>query len=305
MKFYFILLYRRIGRILAEQGILPIIGLFGILSGTASIMALIYWKLEWPEWWIGGLAVLAIVSISEHNRTYALRSIFEDSTFYRIRLLENFGIAIPFLVALVYEYHFAPILVVLIVAITKAFHAQRLNFMPVLPTPFRRYPFEFIRGFRKFWLIIAMNFFILTQGVRVQNYNLCLATLFISFLIGMSYYTKPEPFHFTWIHSRSPFSFLKHKILRGNWCMTLISLPFLALIVYYFPSKLLVTASVVALGYFFLTSMIIVKYSAYPKEINVAQGILYGFSLAFPPLLFITLPYFYKKAIKQLDTILR
>ena len=59
-----------------------------------------------------------------------------------------------------------------------------------------------------------------------------------------------------------------------------------------------------ALGYCYLLTVILAKYSAYPKKINLPQGILLALSLAMPPLLLVLVPFFYIQSKNRLKEIL-
>jgi hypothetical protein len=58
------------------------------------------------------------------------------------------------------------------------------------------------------------------------------------------------------------------------------------------------------LGYVYLVTIILAKYSGYPNEMNLLQGILIGISLLFPPILIGIIPFFYLQSIKRLNDIL-
>lgn len=58
------------------------------------------------------------------------------------------------------------------------------------------------------------------------------------------------------------------------------------------------------LCYAYLTSMIFAKYSSFPKEMNMSQGILIAISFMLPPVLLIFIPLFYSRSIKKLNALL-
>jgi hypothetical protein len=178
------------------------------------------------------------------------------------------------------------------------------NLSRVLPTPFKRLPFEFIIGFRKSILFIILIYFVIFKAVQVDNYNLGIVSLGFLYLIFMSFYLKPEPSSFVWIFSNNVISFLKRKIIFALSCATLLSAPGLIAISIFFPHRFIISLAVCLVGMIFLISMILAKYSAFPKEMNLAQGILYGLSLWFPPMLLIVIPIFYKQSKRNLKPIL-
>jgi hypothetical protein len=58
-------------------------------------------------------------------------------------------------------------------------------------------------------------------------------------------------------------------------------------------------------GWAFLTAIIVTKYSAYPEEMNILQGILLAVCLWFPPILIILIPYLFRKSENQLSSLLK
>jgi len=65
------------------------------------------------------------------------------------------------------------------------------------------------------------------------------------------------------------------------------------------------TADFSTIGLHLLITIILAKYSAYPNEMSLPQGILFSLSLMLPPALFITIPLFYYQSIKSLTSILK
>ena len=59
------------------------------------------------------------------------------------------------------------------------------------------------------------------------------------------------------------------------------------------------------IGFAFLWTVILAKYSAYPNEINIPEGILFALCIYFPPLLIALIPFFYVKSIKKLNLLLK
>jgi hypothetical protein len=54
----------------------------------------------------------------------------------------------------------------------------------------------------------------------------------------------------------------------------------------------------------FLWTVILAKYSAYPGEMNLPEGMIIAISIYFPPLLLAIIPFFYTKSIRKLKYIL-
>jgi len=149
--------------------------------------------------------------------------------------------------------------------------SSRLSANKVLPTPFKKLPFEPIVGFRKTFLVLLGILFLIIKAIQVGNYNLGIVSYGATFLTMMSYYSKPEPKFFVWIFDRTSKIFLRSKLFQ---CL------------------------------FAAASIIFAKYSAYPSEMSILEGLLYAVGLSFPPLLLIIIPIFYKKSLRNLNPIL-
>jgi hypothetical protein len=219
-------------------------------------------------------------------------------------MIENAILTLPFLVYLIYEEQFLVAIGLFVIAMILAFYSSKISINWVIPTPFRKLPFEYIVGFRKSLLFIILVYFITFQAILVDNFNLALATLGALFLTGMSYYLKPEQYYFVWIFSDKPEEFLKRKMISSMICSSVITLPILVSLIVSFPEMIIYSIAVQIVGYIFMISIIVAKYSAYPHEMSVPQGMLYALSLWFSPLLLIVIPIFYKQSKRKLDTIL-
>jgi len=72
----------------------------------------------------------------------------------------------------------------------------------------------------------------------------------------------------------------------------------------FFQTNILAVFGFQALGYCYLLTFILAKYSAYPKKVNLPQGILLALSLAMPQLLLALVPFFYIQSKNRLKEIL-
>jgi hypothetical protein len=59
------------------------------------------------------------------------------------------------------------------------------------------------------------------------------------------------------------------------------------------------------MGMAFLWTVILAKYAAYPREINLPEFTFIAVCVYFPPLLLALLPYFYMKSVKKLSLLLK
>ena len=123
-------------------------------------------------------------------------------------------------------------------------------------------------------------------------------------MLCLAFHSKPEHISLVCIYNAQPKAFLWHKLKIAGLYIPLASFPNLLALGIFYPDRIPVLLGLLVFTLFFFLCVLLAKYSAYPKEINVAQGLLLGFSFSFPPLLLFTIPYFYKKAIRSLESIL-
>lgn len=304
MGFYFTLQYRRISRQLEAAGIHPVLGLLLLAVGFLGLSKYLFYKTEFAPWIFTLIALSTLLRLGSPDRNDQLRLVFGKLDYYRVRFLENSLAALPFVGFLLFERQFIFAIGLLPVALLLAMVKNQPALNIRLPTPFWKYPFEFIVGFRNTWWLIALSYFLCAQAIHVGNFNLGLFSLALCFLLGMSFYSKPERTYFVWIFAFDGPGFLRHKAITGLICVSILSAPVLIALYMAFPDKALVTTAVQAIGYCYLFSMVVAKYSAFPKEMNVPQGLLYGLSLWFPPMLLLVVPIFYIQSKRRLTSIL-
>jgi hypothetical protein len=92
--------------------------------------------------------------------------------------------------------------------------------------------------------------------------------------------------------------------LDASKAATLLVLPILLSLLVFYPSDYTVILLFFVMGLLFLWTVILAKYSAYPGEMNLPEGITIAFSLYFPPLLLAMIPIFYTKSIRKLKHLL-
>jgi hypothetical protein len=175
---------------------------------------------------------------------------------------------------------------------------KKTNF--TLPTPFGRKPFEFAVGFRGAYPAFILAYFLAFMSARVDNFNLGIFALLLIFLVCITFYLNPENEFYVWIFNLSPGRFLLKKISVALLYSTLLTLPVSFAMVVFFPGELPVIAGFQALGYIYLATIIILKYSAFPNQVNLPQTIILALTIWFPPALIGVVPYFYLKSVKRL-----
>lgn len=255
-------------------------------------------------WIYAFIGIIWINSFDTRNRTELLKTILSKMDFIQIRMMENIGAALPFGFFLGFKGEYLVISVLISTAIILSLINQNRTNTFYLPTPFFNWPFEFITGFRRSLFLLLIFGIILFQAIRVDNYNLGLFALILTMLLSLSFYTTPESEFFVWIFNTSGKRFLKRKIIAGSICISILTLPVLGLLGIFFIEQIWITLAVFTLGCIVLWTMILAKYSAFPNEMNLPQGIIFALCIWFPPMLFIAIPLFYRQSRTQLKRIL-
>jgi hypothetical protein len=99
--------------------------------------------------------------------------------------------------------------------------------------------------------------------------------------------------------------FLFEKLKTATIHAALLALPIVIILIGFYPEKADITLLFILAGFAFLWTIILGKYSAYPNEMNIPEGILIAVCLYFPPLLLALMPFFYVKSIKKLNALLK
>jgi hypothetical protein len=242
--------------------------------------------------------------LSETKRNDFLKYCFKGKEYRKIRLTENYIVALPFIAFLVYEQLFPSVFVLTILTLTMALVNFNSTFNYTIPTPFYKKPFEFTVGFRSSFYLFFFAYFLTFMAVSVGNFNLGIFALLLVFLVSLSFYSKLENEYYVWSYIDTPKGFIIKKIKSGLFNSTILALPiFIVLGVFFFSEKYTLLIFLL-LGYVYLVTIILAKYSGYPNEMNLPQGILIGLSVLFPPILIGIIPFFYLQSNKRLKDIL-
>lgn len=305
MSYYFKLQVTRINRWFKEIGVNHILGY--VLAGMLfiSLSKYLFFKTEYAHWIYVFFGISWLLNLGEVNRNNFLTGIYSTRDHQKVRIIENCISIVPFVIYLVYEKRYSIAIGLFLLSFLFAtFKSKRIGSFSAIPTPFKRFPFEFIVGFRKSILFLLLISFLTYKAIEVNNFNLGLFAIGLLFFTTMSYYSKPEEKFFVWMYSTNGQQFLIKKIKTALWCATLLSTPILIALIVAFTSSWLLIVGTQFVGYLFLIAMVLAKYSAFPKEINIPQAILLGLSILFLPMILFTIPIFYKQSIKRLKPIL-
>ena len=262
-------------------------------------------KTAFANYIYGLLALIVISKLSEPNRNNFLKSIFSKKKYRNIRIVENIIYCLPFTLFLIYKKQYIFSLLLNLVVIITALFNFNTNINITIPTPFSKNPFEFTVGFRKTFYAFPIAYFLTYISIAVGNFNLGVFSILLIGLICFSYYSKIENEYFIWNFKQSPKEFLLEKIKIGLTYFTLLILPSLIALGISFYHEIAMLIVFLILCYAYLLTIILAKYSAFPNNMHLPQGILIVMSFVFPPILFVVIPLFYSQSIKKLNTILK
>jgi hypothetical protein len=250
------------------------------------------------------MVISLVIKLSDRKRNHFLKSCYNRTNYYTLRLLENAVIASPFISFLIYKLAFTASITVLITVLVMACINFKTTFHYSIPTPFFKTPFEFTVGFRKTFFIFPLAYGLAIISVFVDNLNLGIASILLVFIVCMSYYSKTESDYFVWNFNLSPVAFLNTKIKTALYYASILVLPIVVVLCFNFYVHLYLVLVFLILGYVFLITILLAKYTLYPSAIQLPQTILMAICVFFPPLLVVILPYFYKQSVKRLQFIL-
>jgi hypothetical protein len=304
MKEYFPLQFKILNRKMIDFGIPLLIGYTLLPIVFILLSNYLFEKTEFANYVYGLFALSFVSKLSEPKRNDFLKSIFNKDRYKKLRLLENIIYCLPFTLFLIYQKQFVfSVILNLCVIIIMLFNFST-NLNVTIPTPFSKNPFEFTVGFRKTFYVFPIAYFLTYISVSVGNFNLGVFSMLLIGLTCFSYYSKIENEYFVWNYNLSSKEFLIEKTKTCLIYFTLLSLPIIIALSISFFREIDILIVFLLLCYSYLTTIIFAKYSSFPNEMNMSQGILIAISFMFPPILLIFIPLFYSQSIKKLNTIL-
>lgn len=301
---YFQLQCRRLYRGVAESGIPLALAIIGILAIYFGGSAYLYFKTTYAPYVILIFAISLLSRLSAIERNDFLVNTFSKKDYQTIRLLENGAVIVPFLGLLVFHQNYMETCVLIGVAFIMSFLKTKSSWNKSIPTPFSKNPFEFTIGFRSSILVILLAYAIVVGSIALNNFNFGIAGLVLLYITALTFYLQPEPAYYVWIYACTPKQFLKLKLTTALRQSSLLALPLIITLLIAFPASWIYVLLFTLVGQLFLLTIILAKYSAFPNEINLPEGIMIALCISFPPFLFVLIPYFYSKAIKKLYPLL-
>lgn len=304
MKTYFLLQFKMLNRKIIDFGAsLVVTYVIGPLV-FILISNYLFEKTEYASYIYGLIVISFIVKLNNPIRNDFLKTIFNQNDYFKLRVIENIICSLPFILFLIYKQMLLFSLVLSLLVIILARFNFSITNNTTIPTPFGKKPFEFAVGFRKTFYVIAIAYLLTYVSIIEENFNIGIFSLLLIGIICFSYYLKLENKYFVWSFNMSSKDFLlsKLKICIVNYAF--MSLPIVIALGIFFFNEIDVLSVFFILCSAYLLLIIFAKYSAYPNEMNMSQGILIAMSFLFPPMLLVLVPYFYSRAIKKLNIIL-
>lgn len=304
MRYYFGLQYKMLNRHFTDNGFHFLVGTVLMIGIFVGLSTLLFSKTAWASYMYVIIALFFVLKMGETKRNQFIRLLFPGRRFYQVRLLENGLVIFPFLIFLVLHRSYLPAFMLCLLSILLAVFGWKHSVSRSIPTPFYKRPFEFIVGFRNTWLLLFLAYGLLCLAVSVGNFNLGIFSLLLVFMIACAYYFQPEDRFFVWVFNLTPTKFLLGKIRIALWFSTQLTLPAVAILIFFFPGDIGLILGFHLLGYVYLATIVLAKYAAFPDAITLPQIILVIASIFFPPLLLVTIPVFYSQARDRLQTLL-
>ncbi|MBS1648297.1 MAG: ABC transporter permease [Bacteroidetes bacterium] len=305
MKEYFELQYRITNRRFKDTGFEPLFAYLILTVGFVGLSIYLFRKSEFAEYIFLLSALTLIGKLSETRRTEFLKICFGDTKLKKIRVTENLICSLPFLIFLLYKQLFLSALLLFILATILALVNFRTTINFTLWAPFSKRPFEFTTGFRNTFYLFFAAYTLTAIAVSVNNFNLGVFAMLLVFATTLSYYTKPENEYYVWAYNVNAKEFLFSKIKTAILFSTSLALPIAIVISIFYPQNIGILSLFFLVGWAFLISVIVSKYSAYPDEMNITQGILLALCIWFPPILVFLIPYLFKKSENRLNSLLK
>lgn len=288
-----------------DAGFEPMLAYIILIVGFIALSVYLFYKTTYAEYLYLVISLSLTGKLSETRRNEFLKICLKNSELRKIRITENMTAAMPFFIFLLYRHLFIAAAILLLLTVLLALTSFRTNFTMTIPTPFYKKPFEFTVGFRNTFYLFPAAYVLACIAASIGNFNLGIFSMLLVFAVTLSYYTKPEDEYYVWSYKLMPVQFLLEKIKTAILYSSLLVLPVILILGISFYGDIANLLLFVLAGYAFLVCIITAKYSAYPGEINIIQGILIAFSLYFPPILVAVIPYFFFRSVSRLNTLLR
>jgi hypothetical protein len=293
-----------ISRKLKELGFQPAIAYPLFMVAFIGLSIALFKKIPYAQYVYLLIPITLAGKLSESKRNDFLKMSFSVNDYRLLRVIENVLVVFPFAVFLFVKLYFLVAIVLMLLCAILAMFSFRTSYSIIIPTPFYKKPFEFVVGFRNTFYLFAIAYCFTFIAIIVNNFNLGLFALVLVFLCVLSFYFKPENEYFIWSYNLSSRQFLEEKISTAFVFSSLLCLPVIIVLSIFYFQNIEQLLLFVLLGFAFIVATILAKYSAYPYEISLPQGVLLAVSVYFPPLLLGVIPYFFIQSTRNLNELL-
>lgn len=301
---YFQLQFKMLNRKMIDFGLPILIGYTFIPFLFILLSSYLYERTEFANYVYGLIALSFVSKLSEPKRNDFLKSISNKDNYKKLRVIENLIYCLPFTLFLIYKKQFVFSIILNLFVIIIALFNFSTNINTTIATPFSKKPFEFTVGFRKTFYVYPIAYFLTYISVSIGNFNLGVFSMLLIGITCFSYYSKIENEYFVWSYNLSSKEFLLEKTKTCLMYFSFLSLPVIITLGIAFFNQIGILIIFILLSYAYLTTIVLIKYSSFPNEINILQRILIVISFMFPLIILIFVPFFYYQSIKKLNIIL-
>lgn len=301
MKYYFQLQYRIFRRQMEDIGLPFVVGLLLIALLYIAFCAITIKYPIYAPWILGYISVSLMYKFADPDRIDFLKNILTRQRFLTIRLAENIGCILPFIPIAIYERAWLLMALLVVLSIIATVISVRRVEIRNIPTPFRSSAFEFIIFFRRLWWLLIICYTIACISIYYNNINLPIVLLGIVILMGLGAYDIIEDEYIVWNNARSASSFIKNKMRLGCIQLSILTTPFMLLLLLCGTSTFFWGILCWIGGILLLILVILMKYATYPCSIGITEAIGCMVIVMIPLLLVAAYPYYYKKAVQNLE----
>ena len=291
-------------RHIRANGIHPIFAFIFLVTAFIFLSHSLYNQSGYGVYLYAFFPLTFLPSAGAQRRNEFLQITFTKQRLRQLRMTENFLIVLPFSIYLVFKQQIILSAGIIILALLISFYTFKTKKSGTIRTPFYRFPFEFLSGFRKTFIGVIISYALLFIGIYFTNFNLSVVAMAFLFLIIVTYYTLPESEFFIWVFSKTPRQFLSCKIKIALTYSLYFTIPAMVLLILFFSRHYLIIAGIFVSGLLIVITSLLGKYALYPSEVNLAQTICIIFSVLFPPLMIVIIPILYFTSLKRLKPIL-
>ena len=301
---YFQLQYKLINRSIKELGLNPIITYIIAITALIGFAIYLFSITEFAPYVLILTCIGLLSKLSQTQRNDFLKMVYTKKIYLTIRFIENTILSLPFILILLVKLSFFPVLIIVVLSIVMTLANFNTSFSVAIPTPFYKRPFEFIVGFRNTFYLFGLAYALTFIAIKVDNFNLGIFSLLLIFLISLTFYSKPENEYFVWSYNLKAKAFIYKKLKTSLIYSTILSLPILGVLIIHFQTNQVILIAFELVGYTYLITLVLIKYSAFPNKMSITQGIVVAISLYIPPLLLLIIPYYYIQSAERLKDLL-